>query len=686
MGVTATDFAQIPMSSDLAATLARGADFAGSSGAAEVSLEHVLAALCDDPDAAAVLDASQMDGERLKADVVARVLANTQPSPEPHDSLGVSKDVRRILEAAAAASRGSRRRDINGAIVLAAIVGDAQSVAAEILEAHGLTFDNAIRALQAALAAPREAPAPAPAPPPAHPQPPVADDVLARARERVQSRSAPSLRDIMNDMPRPAPPAPQYPAHPAEEHSAPMPEAAHGHEPQFGEPQQPLDPGLSNDPYGAIDAQIEPPATLDPRPQFGGEHDTQQRREPSFGDRDLGAPSLGRGPGAHGPGVHGPAHPGHSAPEPSLRHPSAPEPSLPLPARPQQGPVPAGPAPEQHSYPPGPPAPDASPAPPSGIFAGLPPRPQPSRIQPPPIPPGAPLGAPLGIPMGAPMPGAPAGARMRGPAPPNAPMGPGTPMGAPMGPPHGMHGQRPGPGQSHGPGQGPSQGPSHGAGQGPGHAPGPGLGHDPSFRSGPPMGQPQQRPGPEGKPRRKVKGAKGPAVETGQLAENIPRTMRVGKTSRAEIRIAKASVKALTEGLDGDGKVWQHSVAVTKAMSVRIRAPEGGFFVESASPETQWIEGNLGYASDDFASWRFLITPQTRGWSSLQIIISARTVGTDGVAAETALPDQLVEVKVRANIAQTFKKVAGWTVSAIIGGALATFGGAATGLMQKILN
>lgn len=197
---------------------------------------------------------------------------------------------------------------------------------------------------------------------------------------------------------------------------------------------------------------------------------------------------------------------------------------------------------------------------------------------------------------------------------------------------------------------------------------------------------PQQRQGPEGKPRRKVKGAKGPAVEAGQLAENIPRTMRVGKTSRAEVRIAKASVKALTEGLDGDGKVWQHSVAVTKAMSVRIRAPEGGFFVESASPETQWIEGNLGYASDDFASWRFLITPQTRGWSSLQIIVSARTVGADGVAAETALPDQLVEVKVRANIAQTMKRVAGWTISAIIGGALATLGGAASGIMQKFMN
>ena len=156
-------------------------------------------ALCDDPDAIAVLDASQINIERLRADVTARAYQGGVQSQSPSSGgLAVSHDVRRILEAAAAAARGSRRRDINGAIVLAAIVGDARSMAAEILQAHGLNFDNAIRALQAALAPARDVPA----------QVPVADDVLARARERVQSRSAPSLRDMMKDMPRVAPPQP----------------------------------------------------------------------------------------------------------------------------------------------------------------------------------------------------------------------------------------------------------------------------------------------------------------------------------------------------------------------------------------------------------------------------------------------------------------------------------------------
>lgn len=217
--------------------------------------------------------------------------------------------------------------------------------------------------------------------------------------------------------------------------------------------------------------------------------------------------------------------------------------------------------------------------------------------------------------------------------------------------------------------------------------PRPNLSQDTGIRPGPPIsGQATQQSTAQVQ-RRSAKRSKAGNVETGQLAENIPRSMRVGKTVRAEVRIAKASVKALTEGLDGGGQVWQHAVAVTKAMSVRVRAPDGGFYIESASPETQWIESNLGYASDDFASWRFLITPQSRGWSDLQIIVSARTIGADGVAAETALPDQIIEVKVRANIGRALARLFGWTIAAVVGGALATFGETgmtiATALMKK---
>ena len=55
-----------------------------------------------------------------------------------------------MLQAAASAAQQSRRKQIDGAIVLAAIVGDGKSPAAGLLKSLGMTFEEAIRALQRA--------------------------------------------------------------------------------------------------------------------------------------------------------------------------------------------------------------------------------------------------------------------------------------------------------------------------------------------------------------------------------------------------------------------------------------------------------------------------------------------------------------------------------------------------------
>lgn len=158
------------------------------------------------------------------------------------------------------------------------------------------------------------------------------------------------------------------------------------------------------------------------------------------------------------------------------------------------------------------------------------------------------------------------------------------------------------------------------------------------------------------------------------MVENVPRVMRVGISERVEVRLAHARIKGLTEGLEGGGLAWRHDVTITKAMSVRLRAPDGGFFIETASPETQWIDSQFADVGDDYASWRFMITPQRAGRARLQIIVSARTVGADGLAAETAFPDQVIDLKVRANYVRLGKRAAGWVLAAVAGGAFATFG------------
>jgi hypothetical protein len=177
-----------------------------------------------------------------------------------------------------------------------------------------------------------------------------------------------------------------------------------------------------------------------------------------------------------------------------------------------------------------------------------------------------------------------------------------------------------------------------------------------------------------------------PLIEAGQLVENIPRRMRVGIPVMVEARIAKADVRALAEGLQGGGAAFRHEVMVTKAMSVRLRAPDGGFIIEARSPETQWIENVLGIASDDFASWRWTLTARERGRRQLQLIVSARTVSLDGLTAETALPDQVIDVKVGINYGRTASRWAGWITAAVVGGLLARFGEGAFETGREILS
>ena len=150
--------------------------------------------------------------------------------------------------------------------------------------------------------------------------------------------------------------------------------------------------------------------------------------------------------------------------------------------------------------------------------------------------------------------------------------------------------------------------------------------------------------------------------------------MRVAVPALIEVRIARADVQALAEGLQGGGAAYHHEVTVTKAMSVRLRAPDGGFFIETASPETQWIEKAMLLSADDFASWRWHVTPRDKGRRRLQLIISARTVSADGLAAETALPDQVITVRVRTNYGQSARRWVGWVIAAVAGGLLAKFG------------
>ena len=555
------DLGRIPMSPYLTATLTRAADYATAQSHREIGLEHLLLALTEDPEATVVLKASHVDLTRLAAEVSEYLgRSDDRIASESPETTAISPDLRRILEAAAAAARQGRRREINGAIVLAAIVGDGTSVAAQFLRVQGLTFEEVIRALQRATLVP-QAPSPQPAPaPPSHASPPATSSHPPPAAPPQAPAPAP---EPVAAPPPPAPvvPAPPYPSEPAESSDwAEAPPHPHPAPASTPAPQAPPTPAF--------------PGAYAPR-DFGQTATTEEilasarERLQHRSDTRDGAGSPSPLPRANYPDLGGPAHPEPApAPEPAFEE-------TPETWGGEPGPAPASPP----SYPP------VSEPEPSAHVPHAPPAPQH-------VPPASQANA-------------------RWPLPPQAPAHPAPPAQA--------EARRRG------------------------------------SPSGPFVGS-------------------WPLIEAGQLIENIPRRMRALVPVVVEARIARADVKALAEGLQGGGAVFRHEVVVTKAMSVRLRAPEGGFIIENRSPETQWIENVLGLASDDYASWRWTVTPRARGKRQLQLIVSARTVGADGVTAETALPDQVIEVKVQTNYVRTAGRWFGWLVAAVIGGVLAKFG------------
>jgi neural Wiskott-Aldrich syndrome protein len=588
----ADGLSRIAMSSGLAASLSRATDYARAQGHGEVTLEHMLLALCDDSDAALVLAASNVNVGELIGEVNAQLAAMPTRTQAPDADLVVASDMRRILEAAAAAARGGRRREINGAIVLAAIVGDGKSAAAQVLSSLGLTFEGAIRALQSKPAEPEQRALPAPD----------AEAFLAGARERVQSRTGVTARrlplngesafdDASGADPQPLQveeartlPPPAYEAEPSPEPLSPEPHAQHHYDAPSGYEEDP-----------AYEQQQESPFEAAPASEPDQYHEVEPRHE---------GPEFERQPSYEQSFEHGYDHGGPP------------------------------PMPASAPFPPPVPVPDAH-----------------DSWTPPPTPP-----PPSNSRFGAPPPRAPALPPM--PAPSSAGSRPGPPPLAPWPEAHDL--AMPG-------------------------NPRPPMGYD---NGGERFGRalsggapPARAPAPATASRRSVS----PRTEIGQLVENIPRSMRIAVPALIEVRIARADVQALAEGLQGGGAAYQHEVTVTKAMSVRLRAPDGGFFIETASPETQWIEKAMLLSSDDFASWRWHVTPRDRGRRRLQLIISARTVSSDGLAAETALPDQVITVRVHTNYLKAASRWLGWGAAAVIGGLLAKFGEGAFAMIGRLI-
>jgi hypothetical protein len=70
---------------------------------------------------------------------------------------------------------------------------------------------------------------------------------------------------------------------------------------------------------------------------------------------------------------------------------------------------------------------------------------------------------------------------------------------------------------------------------------------------------------------------------------------------------------------------------------------------------------------DELAAWRFIITPNRRGSNSLRLTFSYKEIGPNGLIADSALPDRMLDIVVSTNLPKALNQAAVWVTTLIVG-------------------
>lgn len=642
----------------LTGTLKRALDQARAQGHQTMTLEHLLWSLCEDPDSSVVMRACSIDLDRLKSDMSSYLQRTSGRPQQVAGAPAADDDLVRILRVAHAAAQ-QRQRAPNGGLVLAAIVGDGRSPAANMLRSQGLTFEAAVKALQTATV---KAASPQPAP---VPEPQAAPEPVVKPEEIEEPVTAPpSARPSPSRPVEPSPPAPSAPEH------VPAAQA-----PNAPEPVAPSSNGPSPD---AAEAPARQPASMrdildDARRRLDA---SKPQRRPVSGPTGAGAAPATPEPLARLNRPISPrpseeaAPPSQSLGSAPAQSPSVSSPTLVervrgaetsetgggKPANVQPGAQPAARADQADRIK------DAGIAP----LDELPPVKQPPRPERPapakptvgavngaagaPLPPTAPVtGAPPPVP------------RTRPPTAPQQPQRPSAqnptaqppaakPMTQPSSPP------------SRTPTAAPPQPQVQPARQAP-----------PQPQTQPAQPQRQLVPTPpELKP--PVQHASPSLPGGSEISRAVPKTLHRARTEIIEVRISRSDIDAIVAGPvePTTGRpVVRRGHVVSRAMTLRMRSGKEAFHIEPTAPETQWVEQRQGLLIDDSVLWRWAVTPRRKGGGELQVLGSVRTVYSDGQAIDTALPTEKISVRVKGKPGAFLASLGGFTLAAGIGAAVA---------------
>lgn len=162
-----------------------------------------------------------------------------------------------------------------------------------------------------------------------------------------------------------------------------------------------------------------------------------------------------------------------------------------------------------------------------------------------------------------------------------------------------------------------------------------------------------------------------PESGPGALGHDIPKEMRQGRTATVTVALSRTHSERLMAGMRA-ADVSIHEVMTHAAMSVGLRAPDGGFRIEPINSETQWIDRKRSRL-DDVTKWQWLVTPIKVGVHPLLLVVQGREF-RDGIEAALPSTTQNIEVKVRVDKMDRSWAVAKWASIAAGGGLLSVLG------------
>jgi neural Wiskott-Aldrich syndrome protein len=166
---------------------------------------------------------------------------------------------------------------------------------------------------------------------------------------------------------------------------------------------------------------------------------------------------------------------------------------------------------------------------------------------------------------------------------------------------------------------------------------------------------------PAAPPGKKRKGsnpaARVPGEPSGLLAkllENIPQKTRLARGEIVRVRLSKEEAAQLFARVPRRGPYPQAGELACRAVTIKLSAPDGGFFIETTAPETQWIFNRPVAGEEAFGTWAWAVVANETGWQVLSMSIFARDLDANGLPSEVRLPEQAIKVRVRGNFGRLF--------------------------------